>query len=139
VERRALRAEQWRQRHARMDEADRGGVGRRLRVKVVGGKKPSRARHALHDEIRFAGDVIAHVRGEEPPIFGIAAGDAGAEQDADGLAFEEWRVVLRSREPRWRERKNTCNEQSQARSHLVLNGSGAGRSYAPRAAEETPN
>ena len=37
--------------------------------------------------------MIAHVLGQQAGIFRIAAGDAGAEQDADGLALEEGGVL----------------------------------------------
>ena len=93
VEARAGGAEQRRERQRRMDDPDRGAVLRGLRIEIVGGEEPAGARHALHDEVRLAGEMVAHVLRQQAGIFRIAAGDAGAQQDADGLALEEGRVL----------------------------------------------
>ena len=61
-------AEQWRQRHRGMDQADGGAVLRRLGKQIVGGQEAAGARHALDDEIRLAGNVVAHMRGKQPGI-----------------------------------------------------------------------
>src|SRR5262249_51190071 len=69
--------------------------------------------------VGLAGDVIAHVLAEQAAIFRIAAADACAEQDADGLALEERRALLRARG----ERQNCKQEPAQrpqSTSHSVL-------------------
>ena len=145
VEARALGAEQRRERHARMDEPDGGAVLRRLRIEIVGGEEPARARHALHDEVGLAGDVVAHVRGQEPRIFGVAAGDAGADQDADLLALVEGLLRGPGAEPT----ASTAPERADVRkmqsfspaSHDVRSPAPQRSDHTRRAAscEETPN
>src|SRR2546422_6887810 len=50
---------------------------------------------SLDDEIGRAGNVPAHMLRHEPGVVAIAAADAGADDDADGLALEERRALDR--------------------------------------------
>src|SRR5882757_3026474 len=89
IEARAWRAEQGCERYARMDQRNRRAVLRCLRKQIIGGQQPAGARHALDDEIRLAGNVIAHMSCQQPRIFRIAAGNARADDEANLLALEE--------------------------------------------------
>ena len=79
VELRGARADQRLQRDAAAEHAERGAVLRRDVVEHVGGAHGARARRVLHDDGGIAGNVPAHVAGENAGIGVVAA--AGAVPD----------------------------------------------------------
>src|SRR5262245_3584330 len=77
-----------------MHDPDGGAVLWRLSEKIVRSLQPARPRHALHDEAWIAGDMAPHMLGDDARILRIAAGNAGRDHDADGLAAIERRALL---------------------------------------------
>jgi hypothetical protein len=77
-----------------MHHADVSAVLRGVGIEVVGGVEPAGAGHALHQHAGVAVNVPGHEFRQRAGIFHIAAGDAGADDQADLLVFIEGRCAL---------------------------------------------
>jgi hypothetical protein len=90
----------------RRDPAESQAVGLRNRVNIVRRDHRARARHVLHDAIRIAGNVFAHVLGDQPwpEIVDVTRGITG--DDANGLALVVRRLGFRDRSAEKKPRQN---------------------------------
>ena len=125
VEPRALRRHQRLKRDRAVEGRDLGAVLRRRVVELVGEDQARGARHVLDDDVRIAGDVLAHVAGERARVQVVAAAGGEADADGDGLAAIEvgdgiLRRCLRGQERDGAgDRQPTCAPQS-ADIHAVV-------------------
>ena len=72
------------------DRAEHGAVLRRLVVEKIGRDQRAGARHVLDDEVRIAGNILAHVARDDPRP-GVVVARRRADDDADLLAAVEVR------------------------------------------------
>ncbi len=86
---RALAAQHLEHGGALIDAGNIGAVLRGCRINVVGRAHAAGSRHVLHDDVRVARDMIAHVAREQAGIEIIAAAGAETDHDVDRLALVE--------------------------------------------------
>ncbi len=121
VELRAGLPEQRIERGAAADSAEHAAVPRRGGGEPVGETDARRALHVLRHHRGVAGKVLAEVARQQTGIEVVAAADAVAGVDVDGLAFERGRV-LRERDRRGRDekrKKQMCGESESGSEHCA--------------------
>ena len=96
VELRALVAEQRIEAGAAADDAEGRAVLGADIVEPVGEPQAAGALHVLRHDVRIAGNVLAHVAREHARIEVVAAADAVADIEIDGLALVEVGHALRA-------------------------------------------
>src|SRR5262249_40385942 len=89
VERGGRGREQWRGRNGAAEGAERGAVLGRDRIDVLRGAQAPGAGHVLRHDRRPARDMLADVAGDQPAVEVVAAADAVADDEIDGLAAVE--------------------------------------------------
>ena len=95
LETRPLAAPERGERDRRVYDSDRAAILRRRCIKIIRGEQTAGTGHALDDHVRPSGEVPADMFRQQAGIFTEAAGDPGADHDAESLAFTRVDVVLR--------------------------------------------
>ena len=89
VELGAGRRQQRRRRDGAAERADGGAVLRRHRIDELRGAQAAGAGHVLRHDIGVSGDVLAEMARQQPAVEIVAAADAVADDQIDGLALVE--------------------------------------------------